>query len=156
MDNDPITYSVGSATDDVEQEDWVAGYDPEDYHPSPAAFNVDKVETPQKNDDLLYAQSLLGAGAAVMERKRRGYSPGDNLFSAFDLAGHIVNVAIDMGIRGNHLVFIIDIAHKLKRAMSLISTGEEVEEEPVYDTCMDAGNYFALWAAFIRKERQER
>ncbi len=144
MQGEPIYYSVGEEGD-VPQEDW---------HPTQTRpiYYTDKKPL-SGNEDLLYAQGLLAAGAATLEKKRQDYAGDENIFINFELVGEFLSEVVDMGVAGAHLSFCANIVQKLSRVVNLIGEGKEPSNESIADTCMDAANYFALWAAYIRKER---
>ncbi len=153
MQDEPVSYTVGREDPHIPFDDFEDAPQ-EDWHPTltrPIYYTNKK--PPSGNEDLLYAQGLLAAGAAILEKKRQDYAGEGTVFDVFESVGQMADEAIAAGVPGVHLVFLMDIGQKLRRLVSLIGYGNEPNNESVADTCMDAANYFALWAAYIRKER---
>jgi hypothetical protein len=149
MEDDAIHYSVGYEGEmsfaqeyggEFVQVDW----GPLEEEPCP----------PPTNDDLLYAKTVLGAGAAILEKKQRDYSPGEDIFTNFREVGAELERLYAKGIPSPYLAFFFNIKQKQLRLEALIGTSQEPENESLFDTCMDVANYYALLAAFIRKERR--
>lgn len=94
-------------------------------------------------------QGLLKQTEKILKAKSHDYSSENNLFSAFQFVGLILNWAIDAGVCGTPLVFLTFISAKLARLIEIFGSGKVPKNETVTDTCIDGANYFLLLAGYL-------
>lgn len=94
-------------------------------------------------------QGLLKQAEKMLKAKSHDYSSKDDLFSAFQFAGLVVNWAIDAGVCGTPLVFLTLISAKLARLIETFGSGKVPKNETITDTCIDGANCFLLLAGYL-------
>ena len=107
----------------------------------------------QLEAQILVAQGILESGKEILERKTHDYSQGGDAFAAFDFIGVVSDLAIRQGVSGTDLSFVVLLATKLARLISLTGHNATPKNESILDTCTDGANYFALWGAKLTSKK---
>lgn len=90
----------------------------------------------------------------ITKKKNADYAgAGDDPFNNFRHVGNLIVVpSVDIVSVG----FLTRMSDKFSRIGSFISNGElQVKEESVEDTLLDLANYAALFAGYLREQREK-
>jgi hypothetical protein len=93
---------------------------------------------------------ILQQMKTIHDKKSHDYAQDTDPFSNFTRAATIVSWFTSP----TDQVFAGILGIKFARLAELLSTSKEPNNESIDDTFIDAANYFVLWAAYYRREKE--
>ncbi len=106
-----------------------------------------------KSDYLIFHEDFCKDMIEITKRKNADYAgSGDDPFANFRQIGSLVQMpgVVEIG-------FLTRMSDKFSRIGSFISNGTlQVKDESVEDTLKDLANYSALFAGYLREQRQKK